>query len=117
MSLTNSQIRYLRGLAHGLNPIILVGNKGVTPALIKEFGAALDQQRRHWRESQQRAAGMAGAPQQASHYGSFLAIKKEAMLQIDALAEAAGAEVVQRIGHVASYFRRNAEAPKIALPR
>ncbi|GAF85186.1 unnamed protein product, partial [marine sediment metagenome] len=43
MSLTNSQIRYLRGLAHGLNPIILVGNKGVTPALIKEFGAALDQ--------------------------------------------------------------------------
>ena len=37
--------------------------------------------------------------------------------QIDELAEQTGAEVVQRIGHVASYFRRNEDAPKIALPR
>ena len=98
MSLTNSQIRYLRGLAHGLSPIILVGNKGVTPALIKEFGAALDQH-------ELVKVKLAGDDREA---------RKE---QIDALAEAASAELVQRIGHVASYFRRNADAPKIALPR
>lgn len=98
MSLTNSQIRYLRGLAHDLNPVILVGNKGVTPALIKEFGAALDQH-------ELVKVKIAGDDREA---------RKQ---QIDELAEQTGAEVVQRIGHVASYFRRNTESPKIALPR
>jgi RNA-binding protein len=98
MSLTNSQIRFLRGLAHDLNPVILVGNKGITPALVKEFGAALDQH-------ELVKVKIAGDDREA---------RKQ---QIDHLAEETGAEVVQRIGHVASYFRRNEEAPKIALPR
>jgi RNA-binding protein len=98
MSLTNSQIRYLRGLAHDLNPIILVGNKGITPALVKEFDAALGQHELV----------------KVKIAGDDRDVRKQ---QIDDLAEQAGAEVVQRIGHVASYFRRNADAPKIALPR
>ena len=98
MALTNTQIRYLRGLAHELSPVILVGNKGVTPALVREFGAALDQH-------ELVKVKIAGDDRDA---------RKQ---QIDELAEQAGAEVVQRIGHVASYFRRNAETPKIALPR
>ncbi len=98
MSLTHSQIRYLRGLAHDLNPVILVGNKGVTPALIKEFGAALAQH-------ELVKVKIAGEDRTA---------RKQ---QIDELAEHVGAEVVQRIGHVASYFRRNKDEPKIALPK
>jgi len=98
MSLSNSQKRYLRGLAHGLNPVILVGNKGVTPGLVKEFGNALDQ---HELVKVKLA-------------GDDRAARKE---QIDALAAEVGAEVVQRIGHTASFFRRNKEEPKIALPR
>jgi len=98
MALTNTQIRYLRGLAHDLNPVIHVGNKGITPALIKEFGAALDQH-------ELVKVKIAGDDRQA---------RKQ---QIDELAGQGGAEVVQRIGHVASYFRRNEDAPKIALPR
>ncbi|WP_018974279.1 ribosome assembly RNA-binding protein YhbY [Rudaea cellulosilytica] len=98
MALTNTQIRYLRGLAHDLNPVILVGNKGITPALIKEFDAALDQH-------ELVKVKIAGDDRQA---------RKQ---QIDELAGQGGAEVVQRIGHVASYFRRNEDAPKIALPR
>ena len=40
MSLTPSQKRYLRGLAHALNPVVMTGNKGVTEAVIKEFDRA-----------------------------------------------------------------------------
>jgi len=98
MALTNTQIRYLRGLAHDLNPVILVGNKGITPALVKEFDAALDQH-------ELVKVKIAGDDREA---------RKQ---QIDDLAQQAGAEVVQRIGHVASYFRHNEDAPKIALPR
>ncbi len=98
MSLSNSQKRYLRGLAHDLNPVILVGNKGVTPALVKEFGTALDQH-------ELVKVKLAGDDRDA---------RKE---QIDALAEQVSAEVVQRIGHTATYFRRNKEEPKIALPK
>jgi RNA-binding protein len=98
MSLSQTQKRYLRGLAHALSPIIQVGNKGVTPSLLAEFGNALDQH-------ELVKVKLAGDDRDA---------RKR---QIDALAETVGAEVVQRIGHVASYFRRNADEPKIALPR
>ena len=33
MPLKASQIRYLRGLAHALKPIVAVGAKGLTPAV------------------------------------------------------------------------------------
>jgi RNA-binding protein len=98
MSLSNSQKRYLRGLAHSLSPIIMVGNKGVTPSLLKEFGTALDQH-------ELVKVKLAGEDRDA---------RKQ---QVDALAEQVGADVVQRIGHVASYFRRNIDEPKIALPK
>src|SRR5258706_16005018 len=98
MSLSNSQKRYLRGLAHGISPVIQVGNKGVTPSLVKEFGNALDQH-------ELVKVKLAGDDREA---------RAE---QIDGLAEQVGAEVVQRIGHVASFFRRNKEEPKIALPK
>ena len=35
------QKQYLKGLAHSLKPIVLVGKGGVTPALIKEVNTAL----------------------------------------------------------------------------
>jgi len=41
--LTNAQKRYLRGLAHDLKPVILVGAKGVTPGLVAELDLALEQ--------------------------------------------------------------------------
>lgn len=33
--LTSIQAKYLRGLAHPLKPVVFVGQKGVTPALIQ----------------------------------------------------------------------------------
>ena len=40
--LTGSQAKYLRGLAHGLNPVVFVGHKGVTPGLLDSVHEALD---------------------------------------------------------------------------
>ncbi len=40
--LTGAQKKYLRGLAHNLNPSAFVGKKGISPALIDEITQALD---------------------------------------------------------------------------
>lgn len=40
--LKGSQKKYLRGLAHNLNPSALVGQKGLTEALIEEVEQALN---------------------------------------------------------------------------
>jgi RNA-binding protein len=97
MPLSPSQKRYLRGLAHNLKPVILTGNKGVTPALLKEFSAALDQH-------------------------ELVKVKlgddrDERKLHIAELGDSAQAELVQSIGRVACFYRRNEEKPKLALPR
>ena len=42
-ALSNPQKRYLRGLAHDLKPIVMVGAKGITPSLVAELDQALDQ--------------------------------------------------------------------------
>ena len=39
--LNANQKRYLRGCAHDLKPVILVGQKGITDALLKELDLAL----------------------------------------------------------------------------
>ncbi len=41
-ALKGSQRKYLRGLAHKLNPSAFVGQKGVTQSLMDEIDAALD---------------------------------------------------------------------------
>ena len=97
MSLKPTQKRYLRGLAHALKPVILVGNKGITQALVAEFSQALD----HHELIKVRLTGDD---------------RDERAEQIDELAKASGADLVQNIGKVACFYRRNAEQPKIALP-
>ncbi|HSN01829.1 MAG TPA: YhbY family RNA-binding protein [Rudaea sp.] len=97
MPLSPSQKRYLRGLAHSLKPVILTGNKGVTPAVLKEFSAALEQH-------------------------ELVKVKlgddrDQRKLHIAELGDGAKAELVQSIGRVACFYRRNEEKPKLALPR
>ena len=96
MSLKPSQKRYLRGLAHALKPVIHVGNKGVTVALLAEFSVALD----HHELVKVKLTGEDRDARKA---------------QIDALC--AQAELVHSIGKVACFYRRNADAPKLALPK
>lgn len=98
MPLSNAQRRYLRGLCHDLNPVILLGAKGVSEALLKELDLALG----HHELVKVKLSG---------------GDRSERQTQIEALIGATGAELVQQIGHTASLFRRNSDEPKLALPR
>ena len=98
MALSSSQRRYLRSLAHDLSPVILLGAKGATEAVLKELDGALS----HHELVKVKLSG---------------GDKAERDAQIDFLASGTGAENVQQIGHVLVLFRRNEDEPKLALPR
>jgi len=98
MSLSPSQRRYLRSLAHDLKPVILLGAKGATDAVVKELDLALT----HHELVKVKLSG---------------GDKDERQEQIDFLAGGTGAESVQQIGHIVVLFRRNEDEPKLALPR
>lgn len=40
--LSNSQIRHLKRLAHELKPVVMIGDKGLTSAVMEEVKIALD---------------------------------------------------------------------------
>jgi RNA-binding protein len=42
MQLNSKQIAYLRGLAHTLNPVVMIGNNGLTDAVLKEIDLSLN---------------------------------------------------------------------------
>lgn len=42
MQLTTKQIAHLRGLAHSLNPVVMIGNQGLTENVLKEIDASLN---------------------------------------------------------------------------
>ena len=42
MSLNKKQIQHLKGLAHSLKPIVLLGNNGLTEAVVAEIDFALN---------------------------------------------------------------------------
>lgn len=98
MALSPSQRRYLRSLAHDLNPVILLGAKGATEAVLKELDLALS----HHELVKVKLSG---------------GDKDERQQQIDFLTDGTGAENVQQIGHIVVLFRRNEDEPKLALPR
>ena len=98
MALSNSQRRYLRSLAHDLSPVILLGNKGATEAVVKELGLALTQH-------ELVKVKLSGAD------------LDERAAQVNVLVAGTQAESVQKIGHIVVLFRRNADDPKLALPR
>lgn len=43
MTLTGKQKNYLRGVAHNLKPVVMLGAKGLTDAVLAEIDQALDQ--------------------------------------------------------------------------
>ncbi|HVT33590.1 MAG TPA: ribosome assembly RNA-binding protein YhbY [Rhodanobacteraceae bacterium] len=98
MPLSSHQKRYLRGLAHALDPVILVGQKGVTPSLVKEFDGAL-------------------AHHELVKVKLADADRDERAGSIELLREGTKAELVQTIGRIACFYRRNPKQPKIELPR
>ena len=96
--LTSAQTRFLRGQAHGLKPLLQVGGKGITDALVAEVDGALE-------------------------HHELLKVKVAAEDRetrdawIADLAEQSGAELVSRIGHTAVLYRRSLDKPLVILPR
>lgn len=97
-SLTDKQRRHLRGLAHGLRPVIRLGNAGLTPAVTGETDRAL-----HDHELIKVKAA-AGGDREA----------RDAMFSD--LARLTASALVHRIGHVAVLYRPRADLPHILIP-
>lgn len=94
--LTERQRRTLRGLGHKLHPVVRIGDKGLSEAVIAEL-------------------------EQALAYHELIKVSVRAGDRdsrreiIDSLCERTGAVLVQRIGNVALVFRRNPESPRVVL--
>ena len=95
--LSERQKRHLRGLAHALQPIVRLGNAGLTEAVVRETTRAL-----HDHELiKVKAPG-----------GDRVA--RDAL--VTDLAQRSGSALVQRIGNVAVLYRPRAEVPKVLIP-
>jgi RNA-binding protein len=97
MALTESQKKHLRGLGHKLNPVITVGDAGLSDSLLAEFESTL-------------------AHHELIKVKLRVGDREARDAAIRELAEGSGAEVVQRIGNVALLYRENPEKRKISLP-
>jgi RNA-binding protein len=95
--LTNPQKRHLKALAHPRKPVVIVGDSGITPAIIREIALALD----HHELIKIRV----NADDREAREIMILDLCKET-----------GATLVQRVGHIATLFRRNHDVPRIELP-
>jgi len=87
----SAERKHLRRIAHHLHPVVIVGDGGVSDAVIAETNRALDDH-------------------------ELLKVKVNALDRedrsemIDALAAACQAEVVQKIGKIVVLYRRNPDA-------
>jgi RNA-binding protein len=95
--LSERQRRHLRGLAHPLKPLILMGKTGLTDSVAAETARALHD---HELIKVKTAGGDRAA--------------REAM--IASLAQKTGSALVQRIGNVAVLYRPRPKMPRILIP-
>jgi RNA-binding protein len=94
--LSSKQIKFLRGRAHHLNPVVMTGQHGVTDAVIREIEATLN-------------------------HHELIKVKircegqSELLDLLRRITEYVQAVLVQVIGHTAVFYRRSIEH-KIQLP-
>jgi len=97
MQLTELQKKFLRREAHSLKPVIAVGDKGITQALLAEVESAIDH-----------------------HELIKIRVRASDREQRDAAIEtiivASQASLVSRIGNVAAIYRPRKKKPRIVLP-
>ena len=96
--LSKAQIRHLKALAHHLQPVVMIGNNGITDGVNKEIDNALNSH-----ELIKVKLGNLDDAEQAK--------------MIEYISNQHHAEYVQKIGHIAVFFRRNTEKSKIELPK
>jgi RNA-binding protein len=97
MTLSEPQKKYLRGLGHHLKPVIVVGDRGLSESVIKEFESTINH---HELIKVRVRAG-----------------DRESRDEIIVKLCDPDTSLVTRIGNVALLFRRNTEKPRVNLPR
>ncbi|MEH8026528.1 ribosome assembly RNA-binding protein YhbY [Gallibacterium anatis] len=97
LTLSTKQKQYLKGLAHHLNPVVMLGGNGLTEGVIAEIDNALN----HHELIKVKISGVDRE-------------KKE--LVVAAIERETGACAVQRIGHILVLYRPSDE-PTIVLPK
>lgn len=95
--LTKSQIHFLKCKAHDLDPVVMIGSRGLTTALHKEIDTALS------------AHELVKV-----RLGALSDDRQKAM--IDAIGEKQHADFVQKIGHIALFYRCNPEKNGYRFP-
>lgn len=97
ITLTTKQKQYLKGLAHHLSPVVMLGANGLTEGVLAEIDNALT----HHELIKVKIAG---------------ADREVKQLIIDAIVRETKAVVVQTIGHVLVLYRQS-DDKKISLPK
>jgi RNA-binding protein len=97
MKLSERQRKHLRGLGHALNPVLLIGNAGLTPAVLAEARRALQ-------DHELIKVKFRGADREVRDAG------------LAELATATDSVLVQQIGHTALYYKRRNDSPGIVIP-
>ncbi|UCB55845.1 MAG: ribosome assembly RNA-binding protein YhbY [Thiotrichales bacterium] len=98
MSLSKNQIKFLKGRCHDLKPVVMLGQKGLTDAVLNELDIALD-------------------------HHELIKVRlsvddRDARKQItDDICQHCQAQLVQSIGKTVSIFRPNPKQPVIQLPK
>ncbi len=96
-SLNKNAIKYLKGVAHGLNPYVTVADKGITENIINELESTLD------------------------HHElvkiKIRADRKQRAQLIDTIIQATHATEIQRIGQTLTIYRANPQNPVYELPK
>lgn len=95
MNISKPQIRQLRGLAHDLNPVLRIGDKGISEGVLAELEIVLEQH-------ELIKVSIAGAD------------KAERKALTEELCRLSGATLVQMIGKISIIYRQ-AEKPKLVL--
>ncbi|MDM8561665.1 ribosome assembly RNA-binding protein YhbY [Candidatus Parabeggiatoa sp. HSG14] len=96
MILTTQQIRHLRGLAHHLKPVLMIGEKGISDNVLVELDRALN-------DHELIKVNIAGA------------MKKERQVVTKQLCQVSDAQLVQMIGRMSILYRPN-KKPKLIIP-
>ena len=97
MTLSNKQKQFLKGQAHSLKPVVLLGSNGLTEGVVDEIQSALE-------------------------IHELIKVKvptddrETKALIFDAIVRETGATKLQTIGHTVVLYRQSAEK-KIQLPR
>ncbi len=98
MKLSETQKKYLRGLGHGLKPLVMVGEAGVSESLLAEFDTTL-------------------AHHELIKVSVRVGDRRVRGEVIEELCATGSAQLVQRVGNMALLYRENPESKKkIVIP-